>query len=128
MLIFFSENCDVYEIMWKKCGGDTVQYDAERTQLICWVNKARMQTQTHCLMLIAFPLQQWLHQRASILHCKYIKCIFSFLTCSDFSFLLTIRRHMKCTFVQRKCFSHTTLDTLVVNRVVTPAVERRQFV
>jgi hypothetical protein len=34
-------------------------------------------THTHsgCVILIAFPLQQWLHERASLLPCTYIACL-----------------------------------------------------
>jgi len=32
-------------------------------------------THTECIMLIAFPLQQWLHERASLLRNTYIACL-----------------------------------------------------
>jgi hypothetical protein len=37
-----------------------------RMRLACWIPKA---TNTHslCVMLTAIPLQQWLHERASLL-------------------------------------------------------------
>jgi hypothetical protein len=34
-----------------------------------------------CVILIAFPLQQWLRERASMLRCTYITCIFPSLIC-----------------------------------------------
>ena len=39
----------------------------------CWMSKA---TDTHSqfVILIAFPLQQWLHDRASLLRYTYIAC------------------------------------------------------
>ena len=39
-----------------------------------WVPKA---TNTHscCVILTAFPLQQWLHERASLLRHKYVACL-----------------------------------------------------
>ena len=42
--------------------------------IACWITKT---TNTHSeyVMLIAFPLQQWLHERASILRYKYIACL-----------------------------------------------------
>ena len=45
-----------------------------RMRIACWIPKA---TNTHSeyVMLIAFPLQQWLHERASILCYTYIACI-----------------------------------------------------
>jgi len=36
----------------------------------CWVSKA-----TNCVTLIALPLQQWLHERASMLRYTYIACL-----------------------------------------------------
>jgi len=40
----------------------------------CWIPKA---TNTHSqyVMLIAFPLQQWLNERVSMLRYTYIACI-----------------------------------------------------
>jgi len=70
-------NYGAYEIMWK--------YIAEpgrphmtigRKSISCWEPKA---TNTHSkyVILIALPLQQWLHERASILLCmyEYIICL-----------------------------------------------------
>jgi hypothetical protein len=49
-----------------------------RMSIACWVPKA---TNTHSeyVMLIAFPLQQWLHERASRLHYSYIAGIVPFI-------------------------------------------------
>jgi hypothetical protein len=43
-------------------------------RLACWNTKA---TDTHSeyIILIAFPLRQWLHERSSILCCTYIACL-----------------------------------------------------
>jgi hypothetical protein len=69
-LFFFSENRDVYEIIWK----NTVergrsQMTIWRMRIACWIPKA---TDTHsvCVILIASPLQQRLHECASML--RYI--------------------------------------------------------
>jgi len=32
-------------------------------------------THSECVMLIAFPLQQWVHERASVLRYTYIACL-----------------------------------------------------
>jgi hypothetical protein len=51
-----------------------------RMRIACWTTKA---TNTHSdyVILIAFPLQQWLHERASLLlHMNYMSC-FSWLQC-----------------------------------------------
>jgi hypothetical protein len=45
-----------------------------RMHFACWITKA---TDIHSeyVILIAFPLQQWLRERASILHYTYIACL-----------------------------------------------------
>ena len=45
-----------------------------RMRVACWIPKA---TNTHsgCVILIAFPLQRWLHERASVLRYMYIACL-----------------------------------------------------
>ena len=32
-------------------------------------------THSDCVILIAFPLQQWLHERAAMFRCMYIACL-----------------------------------------------------
>ena len=60
--------------MWE----DTVergrpQMTIPRMRIACWIPKA---TNTHSvyIIIIAFPLQQWLHERASLLRYTYIPC------------------------------------------------------
>jgi hypothetical protein len=50
------------------------QMTIRRLRIACWITKA---TNTHsdCVILIAFPLQQWLHERASMLTYTYIACL-----------------------------------------------------
>jgi hypothetical protein len=45
-----------------------------RMPIACWLPKA---TNTHsdCVILIAFPLQQWLHESASMLRYTYSACL-----------------------------------------------------
>ena len=45
-----------------------------RMRIECWIPKA---TDTHSehVTLIAFTLQQWLHERASVLRCTWIGCL-----------------------------------------------------
>ena len=62
-----SNNCAVYEIMWK----NTVEWGRPqmtiwRTRIACWIPKAT-DTHTDCVILVAFLLQQWLHEHASML-------------------------------------------------------------
>jgi len=74
----FSENIAVYETMWK----NTVEPDRPQMtkwcmRFACWIPKAthaRARTEYASLILIAFPLHQWLRERASMLRHTYIAC------------------------------------------------------
>jgi len=81
---FFSKSRAVFYIMWKyivKPGKP--QMTIGRLRIACWLPRA---TNTHSEyeILIACPLQQWLHQRASTLrytstmylHCQFCLCCF----------------------------------------------------
>jgi hypothetical protein len=43
-------------------------------RIACCIPKAT-DTHTECVILVAFPLQQWLHERASMLRYTYIACL-----------------------------------------------------
>jgi len=45
-----------------------------RMHIACWMHKAT-NTHTGYVTFIAFPLQQWLHERASVLLYTYIACL-----------------------------------------------------
>ena len=70
------ENPIVCEIMWK----NSVQ--PSKPQMIiwlmligCWIPKVK-NTHSKYAILIAFLLQQWLHERTSVLRYMYIACLF----------------------------------------------------
>ena len=44
-----------------------------RMRIACWIPEAK-NTHTGCVILITFPLQQWLHYRASMLRDTYVAC------------------------------------------------------
>jgi len=44
-----------------------------RMRIECWIPKAT-NTHSYYVILIAFPLQQWLHERDSMLRYTYIAC------------------------------------------------------
>ena len=72
---FFSENLTIYEIMWKNIlGPGRPQMTTWHMRIACWIPKAR-NTHTGCVILIAFPQQQLLHNRSSVLHYTYIACV-----------------------------------------------------
>ena len=65
----------VYEIMWKTVvERGRPKMAIWRMRIACWIPKA---TNTHSeyVILIAFPLQQWLQERASMLRYTYTACI-----------------------------------------------------
>jgi len=72
---FFFEDRAFYEIMWKTVvEWGKLQIQIRRMRIACWVLKA---TNTHSeyVILTAFPLQQWLLERFSVLRYTYIACI-----------------------------------------------------
>jgi hypothetical protein len=64
---FFSENSAVYEIIWKNVvERGRPQTIIWRMRIACLLPKAT-NAHTGCVLLISFPLQQWLHERTSML-------------------------------------------------------------
>jgi len=58
-----------------------------RKRIACWIPKAK-NTHSEYVIRFAFPLQQWLHERASMLRYTYIACLvyFSFFNFPPFLF------------------------------------------
>jgi hypothetical protein len=86
--IFF-ENRAVYELNWKNIvDRGRPRMTKWHKPIACWVPKA---TNTHsgCAILVAFPMQQWLHECASMLHYTYIACLVGFFI-GAFAFLLPV--------------------------------------
>jgi len=75
---FFSENRVVYEKMLKYfVERGRPQMTIWRMRVACWLPKA---TNTHSqyVILIAFPLQQCLQERPSVLRYTYLACVVHF--------------------------------------------------
>ena len=74
---FFFENFTIYEKMWKNVvEADRPQMTIWRLRNACWIPKA---TNTlRFVILLASPLQQWLHEPASLLHYTYIGLAYLF--------------------------------------------------
>jgi hypothetical protein len=80
---FFVENLAVCAIMWKHIvergrPGMTIW----RMRIACWILKAR-NTYSDYVILAAFPLQQWLHVRTSLLRYTYIECLVEIWDCPN---------------------------------------------
>ena len=72
---FFFENHAVCEKTWKNVvESDRQQVAMWRMRFALWIPKTKY-THSEYVMLIAFPLQQRLHERAVMLRYTYIACI-----------------------------------------------------
>jgi hypothetical protein len=61
------ENCAVYDIMWKNIvQSDRPQLTIWHLRILCRIPKAA-DTNSEYVILIAFPLQQWLYERVTML-------------------------------------------------------------
>jgi len=85
MFNHFFFNRVVYEIMWKTFEErNGPQMTIWHMRIACWIPKAT-NTHTSCVILIAFPLQQWLHERASMLRLTYLACLVNFMSTTGIS-------------------------------------------
>jgi hypothetical protein len=77
----FLENRTVYETMWK----NIVQWDRPQMAVwrmcIAWWTPKATNTHSGCAILIAVPLQQRLHERASMLRYTYSVCVVCLFVC-----------------------------------------------
>jgi hypothetical protein len=69
------ENRAVYEIMWKNVQRGRPQMTIWRMRIARWIHKATNK-HTEFVILISFPLRQWLRERASVLRYTYTACLF----------------------------------------------------
>ena len=70
---YFPENRAVNEKIWKNTvQPDRPQMTIRRMRIACWIPEAKS-TRSECVILVVFPLQQWLHHSASKL--RYTSCI-----------------------------------------------------
>jgi hypothetical protein len=75
----FFENNAVYEVTWKNIvDPDRPQITIWRMRIACWIPMAT-NTQLEYVIIIAFPLQQRLPERASMLRYTNIACLVNFL-------------------------------------------------
>jgi hypothetical protein len=75
--VIFPPNYVVYEKMCKSFGQpDRSQMTIRLKRFSCWVTKVTdTRSHTEYVILIAFPLQQWLCDCASLLRYTYIVCL-----------------------------------------------------
>jgi hypothetical protein len=61
----------------------------------CWIPEATNE-QTGCVTHITFPLQQWMHKRASILRYTYLVCLLTFVYVLDLELTKDNRIILRC--------------------------------
>jgi len=74
-ITFFFLNHAVYETMWKNTvEPGKLQKTLWVMHIVCWILEATNKLSEY-VMLIVFPLQQWLYKHASMLSHVYIACL-----------------------------------------------------
>jgi len=77
-----------------------------RMRIACWIPKAS-NTHSQYVILIAFPLQQWLHGRPSMLRYAYIDCP-----------VILVRDHLKAEAVNGRSLISGSIPGLCLRFVV----------
>ena len=102
-ITFFKKNRVFYEKMWKSI----VEPDRPRKtiwhmRIACWIPKA---TNTHSkyVILITFTLQQWLHERTSLLLYTYIASLVGHKFHSTFVVFMTMAEDVYLCHGERYC-------------------------
>ena len=72
---FFQKSYLLWPNVEKCCRAGHATDDNMACAIACWVRKAT-NTCSEYIILIAFPVHQWLHKSASVLCCTYIACLF----------------------------------------------------
>ena len=71
----FFKSCAIYETVRKNTAEPgRPQMTIRRMRTACWTPRATNRHSEY-VILIAFPLQQWLHKRAPVLSYTYISCL-----------------------------------------------------
>ena len=96
-----------------------------RMRTVCWIPKAA-NTHTVCVILIDFPIKQWLQERASVFRCTYfisfvsIRCISALTYFFHSGVQLTHRGHqlyfMYFTSNPLKKLIHIQIQTLFLKK------------
>jgi hypothetical protein len=90
--ITFFENVDVYVIIWK----NIVEPDRPQMAIWHWIPRAANR-HSECVILIAFPLQRWLYERALLLRLWSVACLVATMNYLIFSNVdLTIKEMCRC--------------------------------
>jgi len=74
-IFFFRKSCRLWDNVGKYCRAGQATDGSWSIRISCWITKAT-NTHSQCVMLIGFPLQQWLQWRAPLLrlYVHYLTC------------------------------------------------------
>jgi hypothetical protein len=79
----FRKSCCLRENVGKYgTARQATDYDIKRRVGFAWWISKATNTQSECVIPIAFPLQQWLNERASVLRYTYNACLV-YVSCSN---------------------------------------------
>jgi hypothetical protein len=115
--IFFFENRAVYEIMWKNVEWDRPQM-IWRMRIACWIPKAT-NAHTGCAIPLASPLQQWLHERASMLRYTYIAWFVIYKIINNVLSTLIFNEKRKLMFEHQDIWTALKLKLFQINELVS---------
>jgi hypothetical protein len=76
---FFRKSCRLWENVEKYCRAGQATDDNMANAHCILGTKGYVYTHSGCVILIAFPLQRWLHERATVLRSTYIACLVNFI-------------------------------------------------
>ena len=108
----FFENRAIYEIMWKNMvERGRPHVTVWRMRVVCWIPKDTS-TQSKYVILIAFPLQQLLYERASVLRYTYIACLVTIIIIHETLFVFSRRHPGVLSAVTRDASDRRTVNCL----------------
>jgi hypothetical protein len=84
-------------------------------RIACWIPKAT-NAHTGCAILIAPPLQQWLHERASILH---VHCLVVYKIINNVLSTLIINENRTFTFEQQDIYDALKLKLFQIDQLLS---------
>ena len=70
----FRKSCLLWDNVENIVDADRPQMTTRRMNIACWITKAT-NTLSEYVTIIVFPLQQWPHERVSMLHYTYSACL-----------------------------------------------------
>jgi len=76
---FFLNSCRLWDNVEKYCSAGQATDDNMVLALPCWITNKRktkaINSHSDCVILIAFPRQQWLHERSTVSRYMYVACL-----------------------------------------------------